>query len=277
MLEGYVYKIIFADGCWYWGTSQYKGHSPECDGYYGSPVTHRYKWKQPFTKIVIKTFDSEEKRLSFETSCIRPDLNNPKCLNEHAGPCFSREIHEKSKGVPRPKGVKEKISQALRGKTLSPEHIQKLRDAERPPRTQDSINKGVESRRGYRHSAETIEKIRESNTGKRHTDSSKAKIAQSVSGFKWFNNGVQSIQSHSHPGEGWIEGRLLEWETPRNRGMKWYHKDGRNKMFKEDPGEGWKVGRLCSKGKKYYNNGTDHVLAHECPGEGWVLGRLKKS
>lgn len=284
MIEGYVYKIIFADGCWYWGTSQYKGAPPERDGYYGSPVTHKDKWKEPFSRIIIKEFQSEQERLDYETMCILPDLNNPKCLNEHSARSFSKETcskagkkaAEKSRGVPRTEEVKTKISAANKGRKLSPEHVQKLKKAKRPPVTPEAIAKMVASKKGYRHTEETKKRISESNKGKERPPELRKRISDSIKGFSWYNNGVENIQSRCHPGQGWIEGRVLSWESPRSKGMKWYNKEGVNKMFQEDPGDGWIPGRLVAKGKKYYNNGTDHVLAYECPGEGWVLGRLTK-
>lgn len=284
MVEGYVYKILFDDGCWYWGTSEYKNARPEVDGYYGSPVTHKAKWNEPHVKIVVKLFYDEDSRLDYEEMCILPDLNNPKCLNEHAARSFSKEVcrkagrisAEKSRGVPRTKEVRDKISEKLTGRTLSSDHVQKLKKAERPPITPEAIAKGVESRKGYRHSEETIQKIRNSHEGKEVTQETRDKIAASVQGFKWYNNGVENIQARSHPGEGWEEGRILDWESPRNKGMQWYYKNEERRMFREDPGDNWVKGRPRSKGKRYYNNGTEHVLACECPGEGWVLGRLKK-
>lgn len=284
MIEGYCYKIIFADGCWYWGTSRYKGLPPEGDGYYGSPKTHKAKWSEPHSKIVLKVFYNEGERFEFEELCIRPDLDNPRCLNENAGKAFSLEAIRaaaeasaaKSRGVPRSTEVREKISKKNKGRKLSPEHIQKLKEATRPPITLEAIAKRVESRRGYRHSEETKRKIGEGNKGKKRSEELKDKIAESVKGFKWYNNGTESLQARFHPGEGWSEGRILDWKSPRNKGMRWYHKDGKNKMFREDPGNGWVLGKLTESGKRYYNDGTKHVLARECPGEGWVLGRLKK-
>lgn len=275
MIEGYAYKIIFDDGCWYWGTSQYKGVSPETDGYYGSPVTHKLKWKNQHSKIVLKLFQNEQKRLEYENLCIKPDLNDPKCLNEHAGLAFSRAVHNKSKGVPRTPEVRNKISLKNRGLKRSPIQIQKLKDAVRPPITLETITKIVESRKGYRHSSETIEKIRKGNKGKKRSEELRERIAESIRGFKWYNNGVESVQAHSHPGIDWMEGRIMDWKSPRNAGMKWYHKNGERRMSLENPGDGWIPGTM-SKGKRYYNNGSDHVLAFECPGEGWVLGRLKR-
>lgn len=284
MIEGYGYKILFADGCWYWGTSQYKGAPPEKDGYYGSPKTHKAKWKEPHSKIVLKVFYDEQERCDYENMCIRPDLDDPRCLNEHAGPAFSRAVHEKSKGVPRPLEVREKISKKHRGRKLTPEHIQKLKDAERPPKTPESIAKSVESRRGYRHSEETKRKMSESQMGKEIPEDVRSKIAESVKGFNWYNNGTESVQARSHPGEGWVEGRMMGWETPRNKGMKWYHKEGQNKMFKEDPGDGWVKGKLphrrdnnpTNRGKSWYNNGEVNRMFVDPP-DGWIPGRLKKS
>lgn len=284
MIEGYCYKIIFADGCWYWGTSRYKGLPPEKDGYYGSPVTHKAKWEEPHSKVVIKLFYDEQTRLDYEEMCILPDLNNPKCLNEHAKKGFSREVclkaaavsASRSRGVPRPLEVKEKISQKTIGRKLTPEHVQKLKDVKRPPVAPEAIAKRVESRKGYRHSKETRRKIGEGNQGRVRSEELCNLLAEIGREFNWYNNGEISVRARTSPGENWVEGRILDWETPRNKGMKWYHKDGEHKMFREDPGNGWILGRPRASGKRYYNNGTEHVLAHECPGEGWVLGRLKK-
>lgn len=283
-MEGYGYKIIFSDGCWYWGTSSYKGEAPEKDGYYGSPVTHKTKWGEPHSKIVLKVFYEEQARLDYEEMCILPDLNNPKCLNEHASRSFSRKIckiggiasAEKSRGVPRTPEVKEKISKKNKGRKFTPEHIQKLKEAERPAITPEATAKRVESRRGYRHSEETKQKIGESNRRKERPQELRQRIAASVAGYSWYNNGTENIQSRFHPGEGWAMGRLMEWETPRTKGMKWYHREGVRKMFREHPGDGWEKGNPRPKGKRYYNNGTDHVLAYESPGLGWVPGRLSR-
>lgn len=284
MIEGYVYKIIFSDGYWYWGTSKYKNVSPELDGYYGSPTTHKEKWEKPHSKIVVKEFYNEEERIDYENICILFDLDNPHCLNEHAGRAFSKETcrkggaksAEKSRGIPRPPDVREKISKSNKGRKLSPEHVQKLKEAKRPAVTPQTIAKRKESRKGYRHSEETKRKIGEANKNRPKTLEEKEKIAESVKGFRWYNNGEENVQSRLPPGEGWHEGRLVNWKTPRNEGMKWFHRGGELRMFREDPGDGWKLGRPRPKGKKYYNNGTDHVLADECPGEGWVLGRLTR-
>jgi len=135
---------------------------------------------------------------------------------------------------------------------------------------------GGEGTSGRKLSEETKQKMSASALGIRCPEEAKKKISEAVSGFKWYHNGEQSIQAREHPGEGWVEGRIISWELPRNTGMKWYHKDGVRKMFTEDPGDGWELGMPKPKGKRYYNNGSEHVLAYEPPAEYWVPGRLRK-
>lgn len=138
-----------------------------------------------------------------------------------------------------------------------------------------NLTNGGEGTSGYSHREETKRNIGNSNRGRERPEELRRRISASVSGYSWYNDGVRSIQARSHPGEGWVTGRILNWHTPRNTGMKWYHRDGVTKLFPEDPGQGWQLGRPRPKGKKYYNNGTEHVLAFESPGDGWVPGRLK--
>lgn len=139
-----------------------------------------------------------------------------------------------------------------------------------------NFTEGGEGISGYKMPKSVRKRIGESNKGKVRSNKTRDQISSSVKGFEWYNNGLESIQARSHPGDGWEKGRILGWETPRSKGMKWYHKNGKRKMFKEDPGDGWEKGMPKPKGKKYYNNGSEHVLAYECPGEGWIPGRLKK-
>jgi hypothetical protein len=140
-----------------------------------------------------------------------------------------------------------------------------------------NLTNGGEGTSGRLLSDETKKKMSKSALGLPVSQETRDKIAESVSGFKWYNNGVETIQSFEHPGEGWIEGRICTWKSPTSRGMKWYHKDGNRKMFASDPGDGWVRGMPKAKGKKYYNNGVNHVLAYEPPNENWVVGRLRKS
>ena len=90
----YTYKVTFEEiPDWYWGSHKENKYE---DGYLGSPETHAWKWEFytpnlqilelfPYTEKGWKEAQNTEKR------CIRPDLNNPLCLNEHCGGDLSLE------------------------------------------------------------------------------------------------------------------------------------------------------------------------------------------
>jgi hypothetical protein len=103
----------------------------------------------------------------------------------------------------------QKISNSLRGRKKSPEHIEKLS--------------------GHKVSDSTKQKLREHNLGKKHTIESRQKMSKSkmgvtrgnhssegktnisnakkISGLKWYNNGSES-KLFSNPPLGWVKGRL---------------------------------------------------------------------
>ena len=140
-----------------------------------------------------------------------------------------------------------------------------------------NLTNGGEGISGYIHKDETKQKIGKGNELKTRDSATREKIADSVRGFKWYTNGEENIQSRSHPGKGWEEGRVCAWVSPTSSGMRWYHKGGVRKMFASDPGDGWILGMPRPKGKKYYNDGVNHVLAYSPPDENWIVGRLRKS
>jgi hypothetical protein len=95
----YLYKVTFEEiPDWYWGIHKERNFE---DGYLGSPETHAWKWDfyTPYLQI-CQTFDySDEgwnKAQNIEKRVIKPDLNNPLCLNEHCGGIIS--IGAMSKG-----------------------------------------------------------------------------------------------------------------------------------------------------------------------------------
>jgi len=80
----YVYKITFLEvPHWYWGwhTERKAG-----EHYMGSPSTHKEYWERytPIKEIVRvfeNTPDGKLQAQLLEKELIRPDLNNPFCLN----------------------------------------------------------------------------------------------------------------------------------------------------------------------------------------------------
>ena len=84
----YLYKITFEEiPDWYWGIHKEKRFG---ETYLGSPVTHAWKWNF-YTPVlqILQEFEYSERGWKeaeeLETRLIRPDLNNPLCLNEHCG------------------------------------------------------------------------------------------------------------------------------------------------------------------------------------------------
>lgn len=109
----YVYLITFVDQpYWYWGVHKEK----KFDEYYmGSPVTNKKYWElyEPIKEIVqVFEYSEEGETLarSFESQLIKPDLNNPFCLNEHCGGMVSSKV----------------LSEALRKKWEDPEYWVKM-------------------------------------------------------------------------------------------------------------------------------------------------------
>jgi hypothetical protein len=84
----YTYKVTFEEvPYWYWGVHK---ENKLNDGYLGSPKTHAWMWEFYTPRIqILEVFDYSEEgwgeAQSVEKRLIRPDLNNPLCLNERCG------------------------------------------------------------------------------------------------------------------------------------------------------------------------------------------------
>ena len=91
--KSYTYKITFVDGYYYYGKRILKGDNPMTDGYYGTPITHKEKWKTTmFWKEIIQVYDDWIECSKEEIKLIRPVLNDPLCLNENCGGYSSLEV-----------------------------------------------------------------------------------------------------------------------------------------------------------------------------------------
>jgi hypothetical protein len=94
----YLYKITFEEiPDWYWGI-----HKESVFGelYLGSPRTHKWKWEFYTPKLqILQLFPFTEggwkSAMEVESQCIKPDLNNPLCLNEHCGGHISIQARKK--------------------------------------------------------------------------------------------------------------------------------------------------------------------------------------
>jgi hypothetical protein len=81
----YTYKITFDEApYWYWGVHKEKVFG---ELYLGSPVTHKWCWEMYTPRIqILEVFECSERgwreARDVEDRLIKPDLNNPFCLNE---------------------------------------------------------------------------------------------------------------------------------------------------------------------------------------------------
>ena len=95
----YTYKVTFEEiPDWYWGVHKEKKYG---EPYLGSPKTHAWKWEfyTPILEILALFPYTDEgwiEAQNVENRCIKPDLNNPLCLNEHYGGIISLEILRKT-------------------------------------------------------------------------------------------------------------------------------------------------------------------------------------
>jgi len=90
----YTYKVTFEETPdWYWGAHKEEKYG---EPYLGSPKTHAWKWgfytpHLQICEIFPYTDEGWTQAREVEDSCIKPDLNNPLCLNEHYGGLMSLE------------------------------------------------------------------------------------------------------------------------------------------------------------------------------------------
>lgn len=81
----YIYKVTFEEiPHWYWGVHKEKRLG---ENYLGSPKAHRWMWEFYTPKIqILEVFECTDKgwedARGVEDRLIKPDLNNPLCLNE---------------------------------------------------------------------------------------------------------------------------------------------------------------------------------------------------
>jgi hypothetical protein len=94
----YVYKITFEEiPDWYWGVHKETKYN---EYYVGSPTSHAWKWEfytpcLQICELFPYTNEGWTEAQKVENRCIKPDLNNPLCLNEHYGSVISVEALRK--------------------------------------------------------------------------------------------------------------------------------------------------------------------------------------
>ncbi len=123
----YTYKITFEEvPHWYWGVHKEREYGEE---YWGTPVTNRrfWEWYTP-RKQILEVFEVNEEGWkeanTVEDRLIRPDLNNPLCLNEGIGGFVSlRVLRENNKIIHKEKTSEGKSAHAVRSGKKAAEKI----------------------------------------------------------------------------------------------------------------------------------------------------------
>jgi hypothetical protein len=224
----YTYKITFEEiPHWYWGVHKEKRYN---DGYMGSPVTHKWMWEFYTPKVQILevfpyTDEGWREAHLVEDRLIRPDLNNPLCLNESCGARVSREASRrggfKMKGRPKSDDHRRKIGNGNRGKKRSPEYCEAL----------SARNKGrVLTQEQKEKQSASLRRFFEENPEVRQEIADKAKER------RWFNNPLTGETRHCKeaPADGWLEGRPIDY-----LGAPWWNNGTTNKRSFTSPGPGW--------------------------------------
>lgn len=227
----YTYKITFEEiPHWYWGVHKERRYN---DGYLGSPVTHKWMWEFYTPKIQILevfplTDEGWEEANLVEDRIIKPDLNNPLCLNEGCGARVSREASQrggyKMKGVPKSREHREKIGRGNKGKKRSPEFCKEVSDRNKGlTLTPEQRERQIENtKKFYKDNPDVLERLTREKTER-----------------KWFYHPqtLETRHTGTPPGDGWIEGRPVSY-----LGAPWWTDGVKNRRSFESPGPGWTRG-----------------------------------
>jgi len=123
----YTYKITFEEiSHWYWGVHKEGEYGED---YWGTSVTNRryWEWYTP-EKQILEVFPTTEEGWKqanmVEDRLIRPDLNNPMCLNEGIGGYVSlRVLKDNNKIIHKEKNEEGKSVNAVKAGKLAAKKV----------------------------------------------------------------------------------------------------------------------------------------------------------
>jgi group I intron endonuclease len=174
-----IYKVVnILNGKIYIGfTSNYnyrkKSHKKSITNPKYKSIFHnalrKYGWNNFEWSIIFQS-----KNKNFCQSIMEPHFIQEYCSFGKNGYNMTRG-GEGRLGYKHPENIKFLIGSRTRGKNLNEEHKQKIRN----------------SHIGLKPSCET-----------------KLLMSKNRIGRKWYNNGIKNTQTKTHPGEGWINGRI---------------------------------------------------------------------
>lgn len=159
----YTYKITFEEvPYWYWGVHAEKEYGEE---YWGSPVTNKWCWefytpKKQYLEFFPHTDTGWKKANLVEDRLIRPDLNNPLCLNENCGGGYSLKLMRKNcaLGLQVLHSAKDELGRSIAGvkaadrlnkeKNELGKSIQGIKNADRLNKEKDELGRSINALKG---------------------------------------------------------------------------------------------------------------------------------
>lgn len=210
----------------------------------------------------IKFFNSTDPKIGYNMTEGGDGCNCVKYMSEDARKIRSQKISEKLKGRKLSKEHIEKIRESNQQKHISEETKQKLHEARLgkinvfkrnecrvvdKSQLQNFLDNGYQLGQGKR-SEETCRNIGLSKLGIKQKETTKQKRSESMSKLKWFNNGTKQKRSTICP-VGWKPGRL-----------------------KHEVSEASKS-KSSHKSFHVFNNGKINITAKTCP-VGFIPGRI---
>lgn len=183
-------------------------------------------------------YEESKKTIGQKISAAKKGKSTGPCSLEKAKKISEAKIAKKRKMSAESKA---KISAAKRGKKLTEEHKAKIRQG---------LLKDKEPIVPSRLSDERLHEVRMQ---------SQEKASAALKGSKRYNNGVKEISSKTHPGEGWVLGRL-----PRTNEYTKAHSESTSKAIK---------------GSTTWNDGIRNyrLKPGELPSDSWVRGMVKRA
>ena len=259
----YTYKITFEEiPDWYWGSHKENKFN---DGYLGSPTTHAWKWEfyTPHLQICeIFPYTSEGwvEAQNVENRCIKPDLNNPLCLNEHYGSVVSLEARRRGGNRNVESGHLLKLSQTVgpvtrRKRSVNAKEMHKQRTKEEKKEIAKKVTETWDNRTPEeklnisKRRAEVMRKVHKNytpemkelrvqkavETKKNYPPEKKAEISEKIS------KAVSLAAVNRSPEEkARLHGNLSEIMKQKKW---WVNSEGETLRSENCPGEGWRPGR----------------------------------
>ena len=120
-----------------------------------------------------------------------------------------RKMSESHRGKVLSEETKKKMSESHKGHLVSEETRRKIGEKHKGLRhTEEARRKMSESLKGRVLTEEHKRKMSEALKGRPLSEEHKRKVSEAKKGELCWNNGTKTIRSKTHPGDGWVRGRL---------------------------------------------------------------------